>query len=101
MPWTAKQHRPRSNPKRPRERRARLPFYDSADWKKFRIWYLSSSPMCADPFGYHAEDGKQVVAVDVDHITPIATDPDGAFDADNVQGLCKACHARKTNRERN
>lgn len=98
MPWTAKQHSVRK--KQPRERKKKSTFYEGRPWRKFRRWFLAENPMCADPFGYHDEDGKDIAAVDVDHIVPMRLASDRAFDESNCQGLCKACHTRKTNRER-
>lgn len=37
--------------------------------------------------------------LEVDHIKPVRTAPDRAFDLTNLQCLCPACHARKTRLE--
>lgn len=37
--------------------------------------------------------------LEVDHIQPIRTHPDLAFDLGNLQSLCVACHSRKTRLE--
>lgn len=37
--------------------------------------------------------------LEVDHIQPVRTHPDRAFDIDNLQTLCGSCHARKTRLE--
>lgn len=34
--------------------------------------------------------------LEVDHIKPVRTDPDLAFDLSNLQSLCSTCHTRKT-----
>jgi 5-methylcytosine-specific restriction protein A len=34
--------------------------------------------------------------LEVDHIRPVRTDPEKAFDPGNLQSLCPACHTRKT-----
>lgn len=34
--------------------------------------------------------------LEVDHIKPIRTHPELAFDLDNLQTLCGGCHAKKT-----
>jgi len=34
--------------------------------------------------------------LEVDHIEPVRTAPERAFDLDNLQSLCGACHSRKT-----
>ena len=34
--------------------------------------------------------------LEVDHIQPVRTHPERAFDIDNLQCLCPGCHTRKT-----
>lgn len=34
--------------------------------------------------------------LEVDHIKPVRTHPEAAWDLDNLQSLCVRCHARKT-----
>ncbi|MFZ5693902.1 MAG: HNH endonuclease [Pseudomonadota bacterium] len=34
--------------------------------------------------------------LEVDHIQPVRTHPERAFDLQNLQSLCASCHARKT-----
>lgn len=34
--------------------------------------------------------------LEVDHIEPVRTAPEKAFDPDNLQSLCPSCHTRKT-----
>jgi 5-methylcytosine-specific restriction enzyme A len=34
--------------------------------------------------------------LEVDHVKPVRSHPEGAFDLSNLQTLCAACHARKT-----
>lgn len=47
-------------------------------------------------------DGFQCVScgargrLEVDHIKPVRTHPDLAFELANLQALCAACHSRKT-----
>ena len=68
-----------------------------ARWRRLRKMILSKQPLCADPFGVHAERGEIVVATEVDHIVPKKY---GGTDAvDNLQALCKSCHSRKTRGE--
>ena len=52
------------------------------------------NPLCADPFGFHAADGRIVVGEHVDHIVPRAAG--GTDEWSNLQSLCAKCHARKT-----
>lgn len=65
-------------------------FYHSSAWKKVRKLFLIREPFCR-------ECGQP--ASDVDHIVPIRSG--GAkLNFSNLQALCKACHTRKTLRER-
>ena len=67
--------------------------YD-ARWRKIGLQVLKEHPLCADPFGIHAERGEVVLATEVDHIIPLSRG--GTNDRSNLQPLCKSCHARKT-----
>ena len=55
---------------------------------------LARSPLCADPYGVHAN--QVVAATDVDHIIALAKGGTNALT--NLQTLCHACHSRKTAR---
>ena len=61
-------------------------------WRRFRARYLRQHPHCLHCQG----EGRQVDAVDLDHVTPVQgkSDPN-FFRTDNVQGLCKRHHAAK------
>ena len=99
---------PRNTPKRPWiaerkpfEGRVQSKFYYTALWKRVRIAKLMSQPLCR----HCNEQGITTPATDVDHIHPINPhDPwDMQFgryghpvDYDNLQCLCKSCHASKT-----
>jgi len=37
--------------------------------------------------------------LEIDHVKPVRTHPDLAFELDNLQTLCRRCHAAKTRRE--
>jgi len=55
---------------------------------------LARNPLCADPIGYHAVDGRIEIATHVDHVVPRSA---GGTDAwSNLQPLCASCHSRKT-----
>jgi 5-methylcytosine-specific restriction protein A len=65
-----------------------------ARWRKLRRMVLRRHPLCADPYGVHAERGEVVEATDVDHI--LSKREGGADAFENLQALCHACHSRKT-----
>jgi len=69
-------------------------------WERVRQLVLKRHPTCADPYGWHAQDGRVVLAQQVDHILPLATHPHLAYDLANLQGLCTQCHATKSAQER-
>lgn len=63
-----------------------------ARWRNLRMMVLRAHPLCADPFGVHGD--RPVTAREVDHIIPKR---DGGPDAfENLQALCRECHAKKT-----
>lgn len=62
----------------------------SESWKKMSAHYRNIVGVCEDPLGLHGP--RQVKAVDVHHIVPIAARPDMAFDSANVMALCRRCH---------
>ena len=65
-------------------------FYHSAAWLKVRKLVLAREPFCR---------ACGMPASDIDHITPIKDGGD-KLSLDNLQPLCKACHNKKTTRER-
>lgn len=34
--------------------------------------------------------------LEIDHVRPVRTHPEGSFDPSNLQTLCPSCHSRKT-----
>lgn len=72
----------------------------SARWRSVRGLVLSAHPLCADPYGWHAKEGRVVAATQVDHIHGLAEAPTLAYDASNLQSICEACHAQKSAQER-
>ena len=65
--------------------------WTSARWKVLRREQLAREPMCK-------MCGR--LATSVDHIIPHRGDPDFAYNADNLQSLCHACHNAKTRADR-
>lgn len=62
-------------------------------WRKLRLMFLRANPLCVEC----QRSGLVVAATEVDHI--VAKSRGGGDDWENLQGLCKSCHSRKTNRE--
>lgn len=63
-------------------------------WARFRAGVLAREPLCREC----RRAGYTVGAEEVDHVEPIHRGG-AVFDLDNVQPLCRRCHARKTARE--
>jgi 5-methylcytosine-specific restriction protein A len=61
--------------------------YNSRLWRNLRYNKLYQDPLCI-------ECGKE--ANEVDHIMKHRGDRTLFYDWDNLQSMCKACHARKT-----
>lgn len=64
--------------------------YD-ADWQRLRDYHLRAEPTCR----MCAAVGRVERATMVDHIVPI-NDGGARLDESNLQSLCGACHAKKT-----
>lgn len=72
----------------------RRKIYDSARWKRLRAWKFTCSPLCEVCLQ------KDIVtpAEDIHHIVSFMSTDDPmkrkflAYDYDNLQSLCKACH---------
>ena len=69
-------------------------------WEKCRKIVLKRNPLCVDPYGWHAADGRVILAEQVDHIVSLRERPDLAYVIANMQGLCTQCHATKSQEER-
>lgn len=65
--------------------------YDRA-WERTRLLILARDVFCRDPEGR----GCVRAATEVDHVLPRRSG--GSDDPGNLQGLCSACHKRKTRR---
>lgn len=61
-------------------------------WQKTRAGYLAKHPLCA----MCEQGGRIKPATDLDHIIPHKGDMEKFWDSSNWQGLCAACHSRKT-----
>ena len=63
--------------------------YDG-DWQRFRLWFLSRHPLCADC--------SVERATDVHHIRKLADYPHLRLVESNCMGLCSRCHKVRTGR---
>lgn len=73
-------------------RKGRNLFYQSDYWRALRLTILTENPYC----GQCLKDGIYELATEVDHIVDIVDDVSKFMDRNNLQGLCKSCHSRKT-----
>jgi len=61
-------------------------------WDRLSIRWRRAHPLCQA-----CESAGRITAADlVDHIVPVHVAPDRVHDLDNLQGLCRSCHADKT-----
>ncbi len=65
--------------------------YD-ARWRKARLIFLASNPICVQC----KQGGRLEPANVVDHIKPHRGDKQLFWNMDNWQAMCKRCHDRKT-----
>jgi 5-methylcytosine-specific restriction enzyme A len=69
-------------------------FYSSTRWRKLREAYLRSQPLCEDCLS----SGRVEAANHVHHKRPRKQSPHLAFEWDNLEALCHACHNAKEER---
>ena len=73
--------------------------YNEWIWRKpnvgLRAMVLARDPLCVECL----KSGELEPSTEADHIRPHNGDWDLFTDMDNLQGLCKSCHSRKTKRE--
>jgi len=63
------------------------------NWRRIRSQALARDKyLCV----HCLADGRATVACDVDHIIPIKTASERRLDIDNLQSLCRKCHALKS-----
>jgi 5-methylcytosine-specific restriction endonuclease McrA len=83
---------PKIKPKR--KDAAAVEIRNSAAWQKVRAMVLREQPLCCDPYGDHAKEGRLVPTEEIHHVVPLSVDPSMAYDLENLAGLCVACHRR-------
>jgi 5-methylcytosine-specific restriction enzyme A len=65
--------------------------YDAA-WKRFRLGFLRSNPLCVDCL----TAGHLTPATDVHHKRKLRDHPELRFDASKAMSLCHGCHSVRT-----
>ena len=65
-------------------------------WKALSRSYLGANILCVRCKLLN----RDVAATEVDHILPLRTHPNLAFETSNLQAMCKSCHAIKGGYER-
>jgi 5-methylcytosine-specific restriction enzyme A len=61
-------------------------------WRRFRLSFLASSPLCSDCQAL----GRVTAATDVHHVRKLRDHPELRLDPTNVMALCGPCHAART-----
>ena len=69
--------------------RAGAAIYRTPRWKSLRF-------LAKRRDGFKCVECGAAGRIEVDHVKPIRTHPELAFDLGNLQCLCPACHTRKT-----
>lgn len=66
-------------------------FYNGQRWQDTRLAYLAANPLCEDCL----KTGKVVPGKAVHHIIERVDAPELAYDWDNLESTCNACHNKK------
>jgi 5-methylcytosine-specific restriction protein A len=74
------------------DRRGGRTLLDSRRWRRLSAGFRRRHPLCAACL----RDGLLVVADHVDHVVPHRGDLAAFWDPQNLQSLCRRCHASKT-----
>jgi 5-methylcytosine-specific restriction protein A len=96
MPVRPPVHTPQGLPPRQRDRERRSASARGYDrlWRKFRLVYLASNPLCVDC----QAKGLITPATEPHHIAKLADRPDLRLDPANIMALCQECHSARTAR---
>jgi 5-methylcytosine-specific restriction protein A len=63
-----------------------------AGWQRFREWFITRHPLCADCVA----GGRYTATREVHHIRKVATHPELKLVEDNCMGLCSMHHSIRT-----
>jgi 5-methylcytosine-specific restriction enzyme A len=93
MPRRVPSHTPALRPHiiRTPDRLADNRFYASTRWRKLRLTFLDTYPLCDECL----KVGRTEPAIDVHHVLDRRRYPGLAFEWSNLQSLCKSCHNAK------
>lgn len=64
-------------------------FYNTQAWRRLSAWRRRTSPLCV----MCLQVGDYTPATQADHIVPLSKAWDRRLDPENVQSLCRPCHA--------
>tara|TARA_R100001244_G_scaffold132156_2_gene107339 strand:+ start:2188 stop:2511 length:324 start_codon:yes stop_codon:yes gene_type:complete len=71
-----------------------IDFYNTKKWRSLRNYYIQMNPLCKECDRH----GILTPGKEVDHIIPLRLGGD-PYRMNNLQSLCRSCHARKSGRE--
>lgn len=91
MPTRAPTHRPDAGS--PRAKPSSTERGYGSRWQRIRAHVLRTQPLCRPCFA----DGRVTAATEVDHVVPKVDG--GGDEIDNLQPICRRCHADKSARE--
>lgn len=72
-------------------------FYSSDAWARCRMMKLARDPLCQACMA----EGRLVPGQIVHHVKPYQDRPDLAYHLDNLETLCRSCHAREHSYQEN
>lgn len=67
-------------------------WYQTPQWRALRAQVLHEEPCCK----VCLSRDEVTPSTDVDHMIPHQGNPERFWDRNNLQGICKVCHGRKT-----
>lgn len=75
----------------------KMKIYNSKRWKQIRDKVrIRDNFMCQECL----RNGIETIGIECDHIIELEDDITKAYDIDNIELLCVACHTKKTHKER-
>src|SRR5216684_1850416 len=81
-----------------REKQPHQAMYSLSRWRRgLQPMVIRRDPFCMSGVVCDPDNvGNRAPSEHADHIIPVSERPDLAWDMDNLQGLCPACHSHKT-----